>query len=129
MRDDRRNNSKISWFASNLKSIQQIAVSIMFIGGLGYASIDWLGNHFITKLEASNYALKSNVMKIDHDLAKTQIFVLENELYNARREGIQQEDKQYLRTLHKRIFVLKIKLKMIQAKEEDYRTPIYLREK
>lgn len=120
--------SGLNWFAKNLKTIQQIAVSLIFIGGLSYATIDWLGNHFITKAEAGGYALKSNVMSIDHTLAKTQIMVLDNELYNARKAGIAQEDKEYLRTLHKRTFELKIKLKIIDAKIDDYIIPKYLQE-
>ena len=120
--------TKLSWYAKNLKAIQQIAVSLLFIGGLGYTTIDWLGTHFVTKLEAGNYALKSNVGEISHRLSKTQIIVLDNELYNARKLGIEQEDKEYLRTLHKRIFLLKIEIKLIDAKEKDYVIPKYLQE-
>ena len=119
-------NNKISWIAENLEDIKKITMSIIFIAGLGYATIDWLSTKFVTKLEAMQYALKKNVNRIDDDLAKTQLLVYQNELMNARKMGIHEEDKDYYRAIHKRIFLLKIKLKMIDAKPEDYRLPKYL---
>lgn len=124
----KKNETKLSWLTKNMQDIQKLTIAIIFIGGLGYTTIDWLSTKFITKLEASNYALKSNVQELDDELARTQIFVLQNELYIARKQGIMQDDKSYLRTLDKRIFVLKIKLRMIQVLESDYVIPKYLRE-
>ena len=127
MGDKKEKENKISWMASNLEDIKKIAMSIIFIAGLGYATIDWLSTKFVTKLEAANYALKKNVHKLSTDLAKTQLIVLQNELANARRVGIEEDDKPYLRSLDKRIFLLKIKLGIIDAKPEDYRIPSYLK--
>lgn len=120
--------TKISWFAKNLDNLSKIVVSVLIIASLGYTSLDWLGEHFVTKAEAADYALKKNVSVMDHDLAKTQIIVLSNELYNAKKAGIEQDDKTYLRTLDKRKFMLQIKLKILDAKEEDYKIPAYLKE-
>jgi len=116
----------ISWLADNLEDIKKITMSIIFIAGLGYAAIDWLSTKFVTKAEATQYALKANINKINDDLAKTQLIVYQNELFNARKNGIEEEDKDYYRSIHKRIFLLKIKLKMIDAKESDYRIPKFL---
>ena len=120
-------NEKLSWFAENLNAIKQISMSILFIAGLGYMTIDWLGTKFITKAEAMNYALKNNVIQIDESLARTQLIVYQNELYNARKEGINEDDKDYYRSVAKKIFELKIKLKMIDAKINDYQNPRYLK--
>ena len=91
-----------------------------------------LNTTFISKLEASNYALKQNVDKIDSSLARTQLIVyqneLYNELYNARKVGITAEDKDYYRSVDRKIFLLKIKLKMIEAKPEHYIVPHYLKD-
>jgi len=120
--------SKINWLADNLNAIKQIAMSILFIAGLGYMTIDWLGTKFISKLEASNYALKQNVDKLDNSLARTQLIVYQNELYNARRVGITSEDKDYYRSVDRKVFMLKIKLKMIEAKPQHYIIPAYLKD-
>lgn len=119
--------TKISWFAQNLEDIKKIAMSIIFIGGLGYATIDWLSTKFITKAEAANFATFQQVQELDTNLAQTQLIVLQNELANARRVGIKEEDKPYLRSLDKQIFLLKIKLHIINAKPEDYIVPNYLK--
>lgn len=120
-------NEKLNWFADNLNAVKQIAMSILFIAGLGYMTIDWLGTKFITKIEAKTYALKQNVVQIDESLARTQLIVYQNELYNARKEGISDDDKDYYRSVAKKIFELKIKLKMIDASLDDYEKPGYLK--
>ncbi len=112
--------SKLDWLANNLDDIKKITMSIIFIGGLGYATVDWLSTKFITKLEASNYALKQNVQQIDQSLAKTQLIVYQNDLYNARKLGLSSDNIDYYRSIDKRIFMLKIKLQMIEATEKDY---------
>ncbi len=119
---------RFTWLAKNLEDIQKITMAVIFIAGLGYGGLTFLGKHFVTKAEAADYALKENVKTIDHNLAKTQSIVLGNELYNARKLGIQPEDKTYLRSIDKRVFMLKIKLKIIDSKEKDYKTPKYLKE-
>ena len=91
-------------------------------------TVDWLSTKFITKLEANNYALKQNVSKLDESLARTQLIVYQNELYNARRVGITTEDKDYYRSVDRKVFLLKIKLKMIEAKAEHYIIPTYLKD-
>jgi hypothetical protein len=120
--------TKISWLAENLEDIKKISMSIVFIAGLSYAGVDWLSTKFITKLEASNYALKQNVNKLDTSLARTQLIVYQNELYNARKLGISEQDKDYYRSVDRKIFELKIKLKMIEAKIEHYSVPKYLKD-
>lgn len=129
MPEETQETSQIGWLAKNLDDIKKIAMSIIFIGGLGYATVDWLGTKFVTKLDARDYALKTNVKVIDTDLAKTQVFVLQNELSNARKVGIVPEEKSYLRTIDKQIFDLKIKLNIYKAKSSDYQTPKYLQSK
>jgi len=121
-------NRRFAWLANNLADIQKIAMAIVFIAGLSYAAIDFLGDHFVTKAEAKEYALKKNVSDIDHTLAKVQSIVISNELYNARKAGIQPEDKSYLRSLDKRKFELQLKLKIIDGTIKDYKTPLYLKE-
>lgn len=120
--------TKISWMAKNLDDIKKITMSLIFLGSLGYMTVDWLSTKFITKLEASNYALKQNVLKIDSSLARTQLIVYQNELLNARRLGIKQEEKDYYRSVDRKIFELKIKLRMIEAKPSHYITPNYLKD-
>lgn len=128
MSNEHEENEKISWMADNLKAIQQIAVSLIFIGGLGYATVDWLSTKFITKLEAQTYALKNNVIELDRTLAEVQFRVLQQELFQARQEGINTlDDKIYYRGIDKRLFLLKIKLRIIDAKESDYLIPNYLK--
>jgi len=120
-------DSKIGWIATRMDDIKKIAMSIIFVGGLGYAAIDVVEDKFITRLEASNYALKANVSKLDFELARMQIVVLQNELFNARRVGIVEDDKPYYRSLSKRLFLLKIKLAILDASKEDYIVPAWLR--
>jgi len=127
--DPKHNQRQFAWLADNLDDIKKIAMSIIFIAGLGYMTLDWLSGKFVTKLDADDYALKKNVSKIDRNLAKVQIFVLQNELTNARKLGIEPEDKAYLQTVDKQIFKLKIKLDIYNAKESDYKTPSYLKYK
>ncbi len=95
-------------------------MSIIVIGGLGYATVDWLSTKFITKLETSNYALKQNVQQIDQALARTQLIVYQNELYNARKLDLSSDNIDYYRSINKRIYLLKIMIKMIEADEKDY---------
>lgn len=127
MQDKSQDSSNISWLARNLEDIKKITMSIIFIAGLGYATVDWLSTKFVTKLEAKQYAKFTQVQKLDINLAQTQLIVLQNELANARRVGIKEEDKPYLRSLDKQIFLLKIKLHIINAKPEDYIVPNYLK--
>lgn len=123
-----QNTSKLSWLATNMNDIMKLPIAITFLGTMVYTSIDWLSTKFVTRLEASNYALKQNLSEVNDQLARTQIFVLQNELYNARKQGIKDADKAYLRTLDKRIFDLKIRLNLFQAKPSDYIIPKYLKE-
>ena len=118
----------LSWMAKNMDDIKKLAMSIIFIVGLIYTGSDYIASKFVTRLEASNYALKENVARIDMDMARTQVTVLQNELFNAKKAGIDPEDKVYYRSLDKRVFMLKIKLKLLEAKEADYVIPGWLKE-
>jgi hypothetical protein len=118
----------LSWLAKNMDDIKKLAMSIIFIVGLLYTGADYATSKFVTRLEASNYALKENVARIDMDMARTQITVLQNELFNAKKARIDPEDKVYYRSLDKRVFMLKIKLRLLDAKEADYVIPSWLQE-
>ncbi len=117
-----------NWIATRMDDIRKLAISIIFIVGTGYAGLDYIGSKFVTQLEASNYALKSNVARMDLDLTRMQITVLQKELFYARKVGIVPEDKVYYRTVDKRLFLLKIKMRILDAVESDYIVPTWLQE-
>jgi len=119
-------DTKFSWLADNLEDIKKIAMSIIFIVGTAYAGLDYVASKFVTKAEAANYALKANVFLMSRDLAKTQLIVTQNELFNAKKAGIEDEDAAYYRSLDKRAFKLKVKLGILEATESDYRVPKWL---
>lgn len=118
----------LAWLSKSLDDIKKLAMSILFLVGLVYTGGDYIASKFVTKLEAGNYALKSNVAQLEVDMARTQVTVLQNELFNAKRTGIEAEDKPYFRSLAKRVFMLKIKLGILDAVEADYMTPTWLKE-
>jgi len=103
-------------------------MSIIFITGLVYTGGDFIANKFVTKAEASNYALKSNVAKMNMEMTRMQVIVLQNELFNARRVSMVADDRVYYRTLDKRLFLLKIKMGILDAVESDYIVPTWLQE-
>ena len=122
-------NGSFKWVTDRIEDIQKIAMSIIFVVGLGYTGIDYVSNKFITRVEAANYALQANVAKIDQELAGIQVVILQNELFNAKKIGIPQDEKRYYRTVDKRLFKLKIKMSILRADESDYAVPLWLQEK
>jgi len=116
------------WIATRMDDIKKFAMSIIFVVSLVYTGGSFITDHFVTKVEASNYALKSNVAEMDLTLTRMQVVVLQNETFNAKRGGIVAEEKAYYRSIDKRLFLLKIKMGILDATEGDYLVPTWLKE-